>query len=148
MCPIFGCQEQKTTKDTVLAYGNYGKKLNSFQTMQSCTAEEVEKYNYKCKVMAKRCFGNLQKDGVGLETVFQQNVCDKLRCHGGVLLGSIMDGGGSRAEDIDPHGSVIVWWIFRYLGIGIIVVFALFYALSTGLLFSNYKAKRKLKKAS
>ena len=146
MCPIFGCDQSKKNELSRVLPG--GKKSNSFSTIQSCTADEVERHNYKCKMMAKRCFGNLQKPdtatGNSIDELFQQRVCEKLRCQNGVLLGSIIE----LPLPDDPHpNTIIVWWILRYLVIGIIAVFAFFYALSTGLIFGSHRSQKRKKQS-
>ena len=164
LCPIFGCKDRENLKGAsstgaasgaatapfqppppVAAASSASK---SFKSLQSCTSEEVERQNYKCKVISKRCFSGVRKDGQPVEALFNEAVCDRLRCQNGVLLGSIMDRRSLKNAANDGHGGpVVVWAVFKYLGIGIILLFVFFYALSTGLIFRTHKS-RKQKKTS
>jgi hypothetical protein len=157
LCPIFGCKERKTLKGPPSSSGGgppyqppqsvaAAAAAKSFKALQSCTTEEVERQNYKCKVVSKRCFGGVRKDGQTVESLFNEAVCDRLRCQNGVLLGSIMDRRSLKdAADDGTGGSAVVWTIFKYLGIGLILLFVFFYALSTGLIFGTHKSKKQKK---
>ena len=99
LCPIFGCRgsdslggrgKSKIQKRSTTAGKVSTKKLvdeKNFDLDGICTDAGVERSQYQCEVLVRRCFGKMEYE---LEH-FQQQLCNTLHCADGILKGSIYE---------------------------------------------------------
>ncbi len=99
LCPIFGCSSQDDSNFHI----NYraGKTNRGprelldenkfFQLDESCTTASLEKQQFLCDAMIRKCFSGLVD--TSLQKQFKKNICGELECINGLLKGSIVQRG-------------------------------------------------------
>jgi len=121
LCPMFGCNSNSSNRGKI--EGNRDYYGNQFTTMAKCTDSEVEKSRYKCELIARRCFSD---DSTTYSTEdFTRQVCDRLKCVGGLLKGAATDLATRTAFEENDNGDLRVLFVV----IKVLICFVLIAAL-------------------
>ena len=140
-CPVFGCcmdSKGGSNRNINSRYSpsSSGSSKNAFHNLIQCTTDEVERSRYKCESIANKCFDNEE-----IRHRFTSKVCDSLRCDYGMLKG--LTSSSSTDRNSDTGDLTLVWGILKGIFISVILLFVIFYGLSTGVFFGSGKTKKK-----
>lgn len=89
LCPALGCHLTDKLYNDAERYSfdrDFESSQNKFHNVEACTPTDIEKNKYKCEVLIDRCFSGLfDRNGVPLDQVFHERICNQVRCVNGLL---------------------------------------------------------------
>ena len=138
LCGIFGCKnnpmytDMKATKklwevrsSKKRSPARTGPDGKEFKLDDTCTDTDVERRQYQCQVLMRKCFSS----NPPLQADIEKMVCGKLHCENGLLVGSIPDINEVDAQEGDD---TFVSRVFQIIILLIIVGFLCFYICMVG----------------
>lgn len=90
LCPIFGCKDTKSTAYSSRKARAAAQRNPYVDDFEKCSEATIEKSKYRCEILAKRCFSGLyHRNGDDMSHWFEDTVCTKLHCEGGIVAVSL-----------------------------------------------------------
>ena len=129
LCPIFGCHSVNTVRKKGVDHLEdklHKMKAQSFGSVEICTPKDVERHQYKCEVLLRKCFGDDSSDSN--YKLFDSHVCGKIGCKRGELMGSLSD---------DKSDSGFLMWLLQVVIVVVLLVGVFFYSLSADIRYNS-----------
>ena len=129
LCPIFGCHSVNTVRKRgvdQLEDSLSRMKAQNFGSVELCMPRDVERHQYKCAVLLRKCFGDDSTDSN--YKMFSSHVCGKIGCKKGELTGSLSD---------DRNDAGFLFWLLKVVVVVVLLVAVFFYSLSADIRYSS-----------